>query len=503
MPPQTTSDTITTEATSIPTSHRLLSLVNVPPEATQLERSTRLATIKLWLAGHPKLMSQLLTRHEFRDKKTGCMPLHWAAGTGFDEVVKLLLNVDIEDEQDAPCDDDVVRDVPLSKLSVDQQAFHPSTSRTPLHYAARNGHLSTCELLISKYKADPHPRCGRGAVTPIQLAVWQNRLSVVRYLVDVNSERGKEVVFERNGFNCGLMHWIGLVPMKRWGCDNNVGATNDKPNDDGSGVLPLARYLHSLGITYESSPENCNTQGHTPNHKAAWGGNLSLIKYFRDEHGVYDTVQDEAGNYSADIAKMRSNMEVHQWLLDQGNGDRAQSYSLLGLELDADMETVKRRYRELAREHHPDKRHAHTDDESFMRFKAAYEHLTKENGIGQQMNPKYSEKKLLEYHRAALNNTDCKDDDLFTSRLIAVISDYGNAGFPVSLISRRWNQIWPERPFPTEYVIEYRAKCKSKDGVTVQKRVNLLKYLKWKCQGSNIQFCNTEKGVVLVDKSKT
>eukprot|EP00956_Cyclotella_meneghiniana_P010774 scaffold15073_cov72-Cyclotella_meneghiniana.AAC.15 len=108
-------------------------------------------------------MSQLLTQQECRDKKTGCMPLHWAAGTGFDEVVELLLNVNVDDE--------------LSSLSVDQRAFHPSTSRTPLHYAARNGHLSTCQLLISKYNADPHPKCGRGAVTPIQLAVWQNRLS--------------------------------------------------------------------------------------------------------------------------------------------------------------------------------------------------------------------------------------------------------------------------------------------------------------------------------------
>ena len=496
------------EATSIPTSHRLLSLVNLSTEATQLERATHVATIKLWLARHPKLMSQLLTQQECRDKKTGCMPLHWAAGTGFDEVVELLLNVTVDDEQDVSCDEDVVQDVSISKqklsVDVDQQAFHPSTSRTPLHYAARNGHLSTCQLLISKYNADPHPKCGRGAVTPIQLAVWQNRLSVVKYLVEVNSERGREVVFERNGFNCGLMHWIGLVPAKRWGGDNNADTTDDKPNDDGSGVLPLARYLHSLGITYESSPENCNTQGHTPNHKAAWGGNLSLVKYFRDEHGVYDTIQDEAGNYSADIAKMRGNMEVHQWLLDHGSGDRAESYRLLGLEPDADMETVKRRYRELARQHHPDKNsYYNLHDENFMKFKAAYEHLTKENGIGQQMNPKYSEKKLLEYHHSASNTTSCKDDDLFTSRLIAVISDYGSSGFPVSLISRRWNQIWPERPFPTEYVIEYQAKCKSNDGVTVQKKVNLLKYLKWKCKGSNIQFCNTEKGVVLVDKSKT
>ena len=35
----------------------------------------------------------------------------------------------------------------------------------------------------------------------------------------------------------------------------------------------------------------------------------------------------------------------------------------------------------------------------------------------------------------------------------------------------------------------------------VKKKVNLLKLLKWICNGSSISFCNTEKGVVLVGKT--
>ena len=488
----------TNDAASTPTPSHLLSLVNLPADASDTERYARISTLESWIAKQLSSISKLVTAQECRDKKTGCMPLHWAAGTGFNEAIDLLMNVKIVEEQA-----DGAADV-TSNLSVDQEAHHPSTSRTPLHYAARNGHLSTCELLISKYNANPHPKCGRGAVTPIQLAVWQNRLSVVQYLVDVNAQRGTHVVFERNGFNCGLMHWLGLIPVKRWGGDAaDEGECNT--TDDGSGVLPLARYLYSLGISYESTPDNCNTQGHTPNHKAAWGGNLALIQYFRDEHGVYDTIQDEAGNYSADIAKMRGNMEVHQWLLEHGSGDRAESFKVLGLEVGADMETVKRRYWELAREHHPDKRQIPSDcnyisdNERFVKIKAAYEHLTKEKGIGQQKNPKYDEVKLLENHRASANACDDNNDDLFMARLLAVISDYGHDGFPVSLISRRWNQIWPDRPFPTEYIIEYQAKSRADDGVTVQKKVNLLKWLKYKCKGSNVSFCNTERGVVLVD----
>ncbi|KAL3785632.1 hypothetical protein ACHAWO_005976 [Cyclotella atomus] len=490
--------------TAKPTPLLLLSLVNLPADASESERAARITTLKSWIEEHPSLMSQLLSLQEYRDKKTGCMSLHWAAGTGFDEAVELLLNVDL-------IDNGAQEDVPSKKLPVDQEAYHPSTSRTALHYAARNGHLSTCQLLISKYGADSHPKCGRGAVTPIQLAVWQNRLSIVKYLVDVNAERGIQVAFERNGFSCGLMHWLGLVPAKRWSGDLDH-EFNNSDEDDGSGVLPLARYLHSLGISYESTPENCNAQGHTPNHKAAWGGNLALIKYFRDEHGVYDTIQDEAGNYCADIARMRGNMEVHQWLLEHGSGDRAISYKTLGLEVGASMDAVKRRYWDLARAHHPDKKKHQTladkdcnyvyEDNDFIKIKAAYEHLTKQHGIGQQKNPKYDDVKLLE-NKLASSGADSVDDDLFIHKMLAIISDYGEDGFPVSLISRRWNQIWPDRPFPTLYIIEYQAKSQTNDGLTVQKKVNLLRFLKWRCKGSSISFRDTERGVVLVNNAKS
>ncbi|KAL7552951.1 hypothetical protein ACHAWF_016198 [Thalassiosira exigua] len=423
------------------------------------------------------------------------MPLHWMAGTGFDEAIEFILKYSEEHELG---------------LTVDQRAHHPSTHRTPLHYAARNGHLSTCQLLIEEHGANPHPQCGRGGVTPLQLAVWQNRLKIVRYLVEKN---GPHVVHERNGFNCGLMHWVGLVPRKRWGGNGDHPAQND-----GSGVIPLAHYLHSLGVVYESTMNNSNTQGHTPNHKAAWGGNLPLLQYFRDEHNVYDTVQDTAGNFCADIAKMRNNMDCHHWLLEHGSGDRAESYRILGLDVGADMETVRRRYMELAKTIHPDK--ANGSDEksdkvvdSFVRVKAAYEHLTKEGGVGKQTNPKFEELKLLEDHRRMNNELDMReslnhrDDDLFIARLIAVISDYGDDGFPVSLISRRWNQIWPDRPFPTEFEIERTVRCGKNDGdgsglTTLRKKAKLLKWLKWKCKGTAVHFRNNDGDVLAFDSTK-
>ncbi|KAL7542106.1 hypothetical protein ACHAXR_011530, partial [Thalassiosira sp. AJA248-18] len=292
--------------------------------------------------------------------------------------------------------------------------------------------------------------------------------------------------------------------------------------NDGSGVLPLARFLHSLGIVYESTPQNSNTQGHTPNHKAAWGGNLPLIQYFRDEHGVYDTVQDAAGNYAADIAKMRGNLQCHQWLLEHGNGDRAESYKVLGLDVGAEMDVVRRRYMELARESHPDKANQLNNindekkvdfDNDFVKIKSAYEHLTKDGGMGTQKNPKYDELKLLEDHRRMNDTFDDsvketnENDDLFMARLIAVISDYGDDGFPVSLIARRWNQIWPDRPFPTEHVTERTVKCSKQEGdgsgmMVLRKKVKLLKWLKWKCKGSTVYFRNINGDVLALDSAK-
>lgn len=426
------------------------------------------------------------------------------AGTGFDEAIEFILGCEDEHEMSTP-------------PSVDQHAQHPSTHRTPLHYAARNGHLDTCRLLVEKYGADAHPKCGRGEVTPLQLAVWQNHLPIVQYLIQQN---GAHVVHERNGFNCGLMHWIGLVPQKRWMGDNATDCSGVVGNEtggnrnveDGSGVIPLARYLHSLGVVYESTTQNSNTQGHTPNHKAAWGGNLSLLKYFRDEHGVYDTVQDGAGNYCADIAKMRGNVECSTWLLEHGSGDRAESYRVLGLDVGADMDAVRSRYMDLARMNHPDKvnriesadeKKEDTITDEFVKIKSAYDHLTKEGGVGRQKNPKYDEVRLIENSKrvegmaTAGSQQDPGDDDLFVARLTAVISDYGTDGFPVSLIVRRWNQIWPDRPFPTEYVITRTVQCSKESGdgsgsMVLRKKVKLLKWLKWKCKNSNVYFRNID-----------
>lgn len=213
-------------------------------------------------------------------------------------------------------------------------------------------------------------------------------------------------------------------------------------------------------------------------------------------------------------------------LLEHGNGDRAESYRVLGLDVGTDIEEVRRRYMELARINHPDKvnqqnvnqqnvdekkEEATSDD--FIKIKAAYEHLVKDGGVGTQKNPKYDELKLLEDHKRMNNDVGesgeevAADDDMFMARLIAVLSDYGDDGFPVSLIARRWNQIWPDRPFPTEYVTERTVKCSKHDGdgtgvIVLRKKVKLLKWLKWKSTGSSVYFRNIDGDVLAFDSAR-
>ena len=493
------------------------------------ERESRLGQLQTWHSRQPQVLEKLVLQAV--DPKSGCHALHWAAGTGFDQAVQFLLDT-------------------FDCLNVNQLAVRPSTGRTPLHYAARNGHLSTCQLLIQTYQAHPNQRCHKGSVTPLQLAVWQNQLAVVQYLVSVCHP---PVLLERNDFNCGckscahapamiseisnivvgalafelVQHWIGLVPSHRW------------KSQDGSGVLPLAKYMHANGLSYASTRDNQQNQGHTPLHKAAWGGNIALMEYFCQEHGVCDNLQDTAGNYAADLAIMGGHAEAHDWLLQFGSRARVESLQDLGFEkATATKEEIHIRYKELAKMYHPDKLMANgnNDDEMFVKIKAAFEHLIHQDGRGFQRNPKHQAFRMLTNVTKSNNNDiktkvkgkrqsdhsddvnrdtttttmvgdhDGEDDDmLFRARILAVISDYGDKGFPISNIARRWNQIWPEQPFPSpeDYIIQVPSVVK-KDGdngavqletVVIPKRVRLLKFLKWKC--GKVVFFRKLEGVEL------
>ena len=178
---------------------------------------------------------------------SGCTILHWACGNSHLDLVHYLIQAK-------------VFDVDIAVKS------RKAKGRTPLHYACRNGHLEIVKTLVEEYGANTHARAKHG-VTPFQLAVWQNRLEICKYL----TERGGIIPRnEVNDFGCGIIHWMGIAPKER-----------------SEAVVSLAKWIFSQeGIDIRMR----QSQGRTVLHKASWGGHYDLVRYLHEEHGMYDDV---------------------------------------------------------------------------------------------------------------------------------------------------------------------------------------------------------------------
>lgn len=183
-----------------------------------------------------------------------------------------------------------------------------------------------------------------------------------------------------------------------------------------------------------------------------------MIRYLRDEHGLFDNVQDYAGNYAADLADMANtarHSQVARFLRQECNDARAQSCAVLGVDVNASPVEIRRAYLEKARQAHPDKHNGDTVSEDFDSIHKAYEHLTLENGNGSQCNPAHSLNLMLELSSRistfdATGATDPIeiDEDYFKARLIAVLLEYGDKGLDLCNVKKKWTQVWPNVDFP-------------------------------------------------------
>lgn len=141
-------------------------------------------------------------------------------------------------------------------------------------------------------------------------------------------------------------------------------------------------------------------------------------------------------------------------------------------------EEITQAFKKMALTLHPDKG---GDECEFIRVKEAYDHLVDKKGIGNQRNEKYSCLEKIENGKGVdLTNSGVnkgKDQNGsgydFSRRLICVVSDFGTKGFPIDAIPRRWNQIWPDSPFPTDLYIT----SSNKSGFVRTKKVKLFPYL--------------------------
>jgi ankyrin repeat protein len=362
---------------------------------------------------------------------SGCSALHWAAGSNQQATVEYLV---------------LERGIP-----VDLPAVKKSRGRTALHYACRNGHLETVRWLVETGGANPDARA-KHAVSPFQLAVWQNRFEICQWLVEDCHVDPSQL----NDFACGAVHWIGLYPRKE--------------DEESVDLIPMATWLDSQpGVTFRLTQR----QGHSPLHKAAWGGHLSLIQYLHQHQDLWDDSQDDAGNFAADLADMANtprHAEIAKYLRNHCSRARAESCAILGVPVSATDCDIRKAYLKRARELHPDRNGeipsaeslatTSNSDHEFDALNKAYRHLVDEGGKGSQSNPAHSLKLMLQ-HVSATNksNTSISENEpvdespasLFKARLIAVLLEYGDKGLDLSNVKKKWRQVWPDEAFP-EYV---------------------------------------------------
>lgn len=445
---------------------------------------------------------------------SGCTLLHWAAGSNQVKVLEYLLSPLTDPSGEETGGDRIIpaifcdrKDDPFCAVDLPVTRCKKSLGRTPLHYACRNGCLEAVRWLVLVGGASISVQAKQG-VTPFQLAVWQNRLEICVFLtgtpqrtkgLGTNAE-GDDCFFDPskdfNDFGCGAVHWLGIAPESRSNC-HRIGDHNIEDNNDGRDLLPLARWLASLpGIDFEARQR----QNHTALHKASWGGHLALVEYLHEEHNMWDDVVDDAGNYAASLADMAhtpKHSKIANYLRHHCSRKRTRSLTILGLLEEGTKTTtavapgkdqIRKAYLAKARQLHPDRLVARASEAngksnddtggitiggkvtnsdvnqgmgtgaaSFDELRKAYLHLTEEDGVGDQSNPAHSLNLMLRYVNNNDKSTARKDtnpeeeeDTFFKARLVAVLLEYGDKGIDLSNVKKKWKQVWPEIPFPSQ-----------------------------------------------------
>eukprot|EP00978_Attheya_sp_CCMP212_P028373 scaffold97840_cov57-Attheya_sp.AAC.2 len=130
-------------------------------------------------------------------------------------------------------------------------------------------------------------------------------------------------------------YWLGICPFDR-------ANFHDCESGEGQDLIPLAKWLTTQpSVDYS----HLQRQGHSALHKAAWGGHIALIRYLRDEHGLMNDRQDDAGNSAADLADMANTMRhtnVAKFLRQECSPARAKSCSILGVTTSKKYECITR-----------------------------------------------------------------------------------------------------------------------------------------------------------------
>lgn len=244
-----------------------------------------------WIAHVTMLLS-------LRDRN-GSTAEHWAAGGGHLECLSYLLSLR-----------DIVYKVPNSTQSNVSEEMPQYASRklgrrrdgkTPLHYAARNGHNEIIDLLLNRYDAPSVNVCTGEGTTPLHIACYGGHSLTVKHLVQKHHAN----VFAINDWKCSAAHWAAMSLC----------------NDGNERLIELCEFIKISGVDFGMRQK----QGHTPLHKAAARTNRHVIKWlsmpslFSDDERKSMGGKDNGGNFPSDIwMSSGGEMEFGLWMKNIG-----------------------------------------------------------------------------------------------------------------------------------------------------------------------------------------
>jgi ankyrin repeat protein len=210
-----------------------------------------LGAVKALSSDHPELL--------FSADDLGQTPLHWAAGSGQQEVAEFLL---------------------AHNANINAKT---KRGRTPLHFAALNNHRDVAKLLLAN-KADLDARADDGA-TPLSDAANEGNEDLVEFLVtqraDVNArdENGRTPLF------AAVWSQKAAVVRRMILAKSDV---NVKANDGNTPLHAAAVYgdadVVELLLDYGAAINVKNNDGETPLHVAERNDNIAVADLLR-QHG--------------------------------------------------------------------------------------------------------------------------------------------------------------------------------------------------------------------------
>ena len=254
--------------------------------------------------GHIKSLISCLDRN-------GSSAEHWASGGGHVECLKYLLELSdmVKDSEQQTNNEDVRSSKSDKSTSSDGKKIRRRRDgKTSLHYAARNGHISCIDLIMTRSDAPSIDTASGDGTTPLHLACYGGHVSTVRHLI----EKYKANVHAVNEWSCGAAHWAAMS-LGNAGMDT---------------VIELCNYLkEDCSVDFTSKQK----QGHTPLHKAAAKKNQVVIEWlagksmncnddncwFSENDMMLMGQPDNGGNKPSDIwLSVGGDAAFAQWMKD-------------------------------------------------------------------------------------------------------------------------------------------------------------------------------------------